>query len=373
MPDRVERLDFGRLKKAVPTPQGGVRVPAYLTRVGVFAYRNPDGTVRRELRPPDEVFKADSLATLAGAPVTDLHPTVPVRADNWRKLAVGHVGDQVAQDGNMVAGELRIQDADMITRIDAGQRREVSLGYRTRLDMTPGEYEGEPYDAVQRDIQYNHVALGPANWGRAGSEVALRLDSAGNQILGDTVAAQPLKDKHMTKVIRIDGVEYEVGSEAHLAKIDADHRKETAELTARADAAEARADAAASEVEGLKAQLTPDAIAQRVNARVELLATARKVLGESYRSDAKSDRDVMIDVIRHDRADFDPAEKSDDYVRAYFDARRDQKTTVADVRAAVVAPVEIKTDSKHRTAEQARAEMLQRNAEAWTQPLRVNR
>jgi len=31
---------------------------------------------------------------------------------------------------------------------------------------------------VQRDIVYNHAALGPRNWGRAGRDVALRVDAS---------------------------------------------------------------------------------------------------------------------------------------------------------------------------------------------------
>ncbi len=40
----------------------------------------------------------------------------------------------------------------------------------------PGTHRGERYDAVQTSIRYNHVALGPKDWGRAGSEASLRLD-----------------------------------------------------------------------------------------------------------------------------------------------------------------------------------------------------
>lgn len=44
-----------------------------LTRTGVFLYQLPDGTVRREYRPPEEVFNADSLRLYKGIPITDDH------------------------------------------------------------------------------------------------------------------------------------------------------------------------------------------------------------------------------------------------------------------------------------------------------------
>jgi hypothetical protein len=40
-----------------------------LTRVGIFEYRRPDGSIRRELRLPEEVFAQESLASYKGKPV----------------------------------------------------------------------------------------------------------------------------------------------------------------------------------------------------------------------------------------------------------------------------------------------------------------
>ena len=204
----VQRLDYGRLSRVERTPQGGIRAPANLTRTGVFVYKRADGSEVRELRHPEEVFAEDSLATLAGAPITDLHPSKPVRPNNWRKLAIGHVGEQVKQDGKFVAAQLSIQDQAAIVAVERGDRKELSCGYSCRIDPTPGEYEGERYDQAQTNIRYNHVALGPSNWGRAGNEVALRLDSQGNQ----TVDNPPSKKETPSMKYTIDGVEYDTGS-----------------------------------------------------------------------------------------------------------------------------------------------------------------
>ncbi len=56
-----------------------------------------------------------------------------------------------------------------IIGVENKQQREISSSYRYRLDMTPGEYEGEAYDGVMRDIVCNHVAIVPS--GRAGPDV----------------------------------------------------------------------------------------------------------------------------------------------------------------------------------------------------------
>jgi hypothetical protein len=171
------RFDAGRLGKAERTPQGGARVAATLTRAGVLTYRNPDGTTRKELRPPDEVFRTDSLATLRGAPVTIGHVALVTPA-NFRELVRGHVSDEVRRDGAFVTSSLMLQDDEALTRIDAGELVELSAGYTLDYLPEPGTYKGERYDGVQRNVRYNHVALLPAGGGRAGRDVGLRLDSA---------------------------------------------------------------------------------------------------------------------------------------------------------------------------------------------------
>lgn len=111
----------------------------------------------RVFRPEAEVFSKDSLASLAHRPITLDHPADPVNATNWRDLAVGDVGDEIVRDGEFVRVPLKVMDAAAIDSIKS-DRREFSLGYQLTLDTTPGEFNGEAYDAVARDIRYNHLA-----------------------------------------------------------------------------------------------------------------------------------------------------------------------------------------------------------------------
>jgi len=172
------RFDRGSIGKISKTAQGFLRIDGALTRVGVFTYHNADGSQRREYRPAEEVFNSDSLATIPGAPITDLHPPGLVTPANVRELQRGFVAEGVRKDGRFVSAPLVIQDAAMIAAVENGERRELSCGYTCHLDWQTGEFEGERYDAIQRGIIANHVALGPRGWGRAGPEVALRMDGA---------------------------------------------------------------------------------------------------------------------------------------------------------------------------------------------------
>jgi len=181
----VYRQDFasGEVKSHTRTAIGGLVAKANLTRTGILEYRAPDGSVRRELRHPDDVFDHDSLDSLAHATVTDDHPG-KVTTDNWRRESIGHIAgrperspETTASGDQMVQGEVHIQHGPAVEKADKGSLKEASCGYACQYDGTPGEYRGQRFDGRQRNIRYNHVALGPPGWGRAGPEVSMRLDS----------------------------------------------------------------------------------------------------------------------------------------------------------------------------------------------------
>jgi hypothetical protein len=284
-----------------------MRISGELTKSGVFEYTRADGQVVREYRPPEEVTKADSLATIDDLPVTIGHPSVGMSADTFGKLAVGHARSPERADSGkdvLIRGVLTVGRKDAVEGVGAGKLADTSMGYQCEIDPTPGVTpEGQRYDAVQRSIIYNHVALLPAGGARLGTRLdgavapVLRLDAAGNQI---EEAEKPI----MKVTIKKDGKDFEVerGSDEHVAYLEATN----AATSARADAADAelkafRADAAKRE-------------------RASLEDTARGVLGKDEKFDGKSDRQIREAVI----AKRLPAVKCDAlddvHVGAYFDA-----------------------------------------------------
>ena len=179
------RLDASRVKEL---PDGSIRVPAVLTHTGIFPYRNPDGSVRREYRPAEEVFRADAIASFADVPVTISHPAERrVDATTWRRDAIGHLSGAPRQDGENMVGDLLIRDAGAIARVRSGDLHNISCGYRVDYDSTPGVTpDGQKYDGVQRNLVGNHVAILPrAERPRGGESCSLRLDSEDNEVIED--------------------------------------------------------------------------------------------------------------------------------------------------------------------------------------------
>lgn len=384
----VARYDAAQITKAVRLDNGWLRAPARLTRTGIFEYRQPDGSVRRELRPPDEVFRADSIATFEGVPVVIRHPVgkTPqglLDSKTARELSVGSVGTP-HQDGEFLAANVLLTDAEAVTAVDDEKLVEVSCGYRCDMDETPGTWQGQSYDAVQRNIRGNHLAL--VDKARGGAELRIRLDSGDAiQLVSSTVqSAEPTKpsaEHPPMKKIRIDGVEYEVTEQvaqafeklesARAAKLDAaDKALQAAKSTleARADTAEAKAKELQTK---LDAATDPKALQARIAARVDLEGKARDILG----ADTKLDGDEDV-IKRACLAKLTPDVKLDGKDATYVAAAFDFATAggVVKARAPHVQRYDdknVRTDGSDFDTTAKAYEDAARNA--WKKPLTANK
>jgi len=115
------RYDAGSLASPVKMANGYLRCDGRLTRVGVFPYRQTNGTVRRELRLPQEVFDAESLSSFGLVPLTNNHPSEMLDKYNTRKHQVGSVISPRADD-EFVAASVLVTDAEAIDAIEKGKR-----------------------------------------------------------------------------------------------------------------------------------------------------------------------------------------------------------------------------------------------------------
>ncbi len=330
----VKRYDRSRLDKAERTPQGFLRAPAFLTRVGVFTYQKSDGSVRRELRPADEVFKAESMATLVMAPLTNDHPTEAVTPENVKKLQIGVVGEQITADQDQfIAAQVTVMDAAAIKDVESGVV-ELSCGYDCDEDETPGTFQGEAYDLIQRNIRYNHVALVPR--GRAGREVKLRLDSQD---------AIQLTEETPMEEIEINGENFQVSPEvaaafkAHSEKMtmeldsyksDMEKMKadmggmmpkeeveaEKADMQKVVDETQAKLDSAKAELASRNDSSKIESIAKEL-LKVRAVAKTQTKL-DSAEIEKKSISDLKLEVLKANNVEV--SGKSQDYINARFDS-----------------------------------------------------
>lgn len=341
----VIRYDSVRIDKAELTSQGFLRIPTLAARIGIQNYRKADGTIIRELRPAQEVFSNDTMESFKNAPVTDNHPFGSVTSENSKQLMIGFTGENVTNvDGKFIGLSTTITDEATIKKIQAG-KQEVSAGYQVQLDHTPGEFNGQRYDAIQRNIRINHMAI--VARGRAGREVKLKVDSDDAIVIEDgDNPGNPTKENPMKMVkIKVDGKEFEVPEEV-ANKMKADSAKADESAKEKKDLQE-KADSEAKEKAKLQAkidegnpppkknedkQLTDeekkaDAAKQTrlaVRARSKVERVAQDVLGSKFDEHSdKDDHELKVTVINHDLGEGNELtkEKSDDesYISARFD------------------------------------------------------
>ena len=389
---RFDALEL-RIDKAERLDNGWLRVPATIGRVGVFEYYTADGKVVREYRPPEEVLDPASIASFEAVPLTNDHPPTRLDAANARAYSSGSVGS-VRAAGQQVEGMVLVTDASTVAAA-AGGKRQLSPGYTVVLDPTPGVTpEGEHYDAVQRRIRGNHVAL--VQDGRQGPSVALRMDSgaAMARSLAPEVTTMDDEDDEddkqdgKGKAIKamIGDSEFEISSaEAKAVKkllkdmrsgkpagrgdavatgvhsID-DLEQENATLRGRIDALEAAAKADREDA------------AARIDARVELVATARRIIGDTYSATGRSDAQVMADVVVHvdpSAKDAVDAHKADaGYVRGRYDVAIKQAAARSDSGKQLLKAAE-SVAAKPAAADPATAARQKADgerADAWKQP-----
>ena len=344
----VQRYDSLQLNAgAVIDTDGFMRDSPIVARTGVYEYRNPDGTIRREYRPADEVFASDALNSFRGKPITVLHPKKgKITAANAFGTAIGSIlSDGYPKDEKYVACDIVIFAPDKI-----GKHRELSLGYRCDCEETPGvSPDGQAYDAIQRNIRINHLAVVPL--ARAGMKARLNCD--GDEII------ESEGTQNMSK-FKIDGVEHEVPeavanyitalqSRADAAEAGLTATKETlAGVTASKTELQTKLDAMTGERDGVQGKLDAmtaerDSLKSKVDAaeadkkaavdkavedtkkevkeRAELEADAKKAkCDKTDGMDNKALKIAIIKAVRGDSLNFDG--KSDDYVNAYYDSIR---------------------------------------------------
>ena len=306
----------------------------------VQKYVKSDGSEEMEAKLPEEILSDATVSSANSKPVTDGHHGL-VTKDNSHDLLKGFTASNGHVEGNMLYNDITITDPNLISQIKSGDKRELSIGFETQMDPTSGTYNGTKYDAVQRNIRINHVAVVPK--GRAGHEVRLIGDSA--EAVEQVEPSEEKGNQMETRVVRADGQNITVAADdvEKITKLDADNSakaKQIADLDAQikklqSEKAQLQGDADASAKKADEAQAKADSLeadnkkikeefdkykADGVDKKLELIDKVKSFVGDEYDYHGKSDRDMKIDAVKAIKGDsVDFTDKSDTYVQAAFD------------------------------------------------------
>jgi hypothetical protein len=351
------------------TPEGYLMGKAVVTNVGVFTYLNTDGTVRRELRLPEEVFRPDSMWSLRGKPVTNNHPTEKVTVENIHDYAVGKTEGEPIFDSYYLSIGLVFDDKETIQQIKNGKRA-LSCGYDCELEWTPGVWMGVPYDAIQRNIVYNHISL--VDRGRAGDAAVIRIDTV------DAIVHKSMEVNQMDanlRTISLDSVDYKADEkviEAYQAAI-----ANATEIQKNLDAAIAEKSTAIAEKDAVAEKLATlqknfdelqanhvdkSELDRLVQDRIDLYDVAKKAGVEYKNTDADMDIKKAVIAKLAPKAQLDNAD--DTYINTRFRIvveDMDELTADAAAQAARIVNAPQNTEPEKRVdAEASRQAMKER-------------
>lgn len=356
------------------TPEGYLIGKAVVTNIGVFEYQNADGSIIRELRPPEEVFRPESMWSLRGKPITNDHPGEAVTVDNIKKYAVGKTEGDPIWDAYYLSIGLVFDDKQTIQDIRKGKRA-LSCGYSCKLDYTSGVWCGSMYDAIQRDIVYNHLSL--VDKGRAGDATRLRIDSAGAYVI-HTTKEVPMAEKALRN-ITIDNAEYQAEDkviEAYNAerarsdelqgKLDAFIAEKSA-IVAEKDSLTEKVASLQKQIDEKKDAVDPSVVDGLVKERLFLIEVAKKA--DVAVKDSDSNKDIMVAVIKAKapKASLDGA--NDVYIQTRFKIVAEdmevekQDSATQEVRA--IKQNEPATEENKDTIEAKRQAYIEQMKTAW--------
>jgi hypothetical protein len=384
----------------IRTPEGFLTGRAIVTSIGVFTYRNADGTTSRELRLPEEVFASESLASMKLKPVVNDHPDKKVTPANVEALAVGSLGSFVTTttqektwdgytppekltDGLHVAIDMTINKEDAIDDVLNG-KRSLSMGYECEIEKADegAAWLGMAYDSIQRNIRYNHCAI--VDKARAGDAVQIHLDSADAVRIdikpsGVTRGDQAQNQEDKTMKYRLDnGMEYDApegfvqayvsmkervdNADKALAKEREDHKAAISRLQAERDTMKDRADKAEAEAKKAREDAASAVSPDRVKAAAKEMAAlydAADRAGVEVKDDM-ADLDIKKAVITAVFPKADLKDKDAAYISARYDSALEMLESHADGESRAVAG-EVPSPETRTDSDSARKRMIELN------------
>ena len=338
---------------------GQMIAPCSIARVGImeyrakecgaiFADRDPDSIVKI-MTTEQELFDAASLDSYRSAPITVGHPEEDVTTENAKELIKGVLEGTPVRDGDLLVGTLVLNDADAISLVRTNTNQ-LSSGHTCVLKLAD---EDKEWDAEKTQIRANHIAI--VTRGRAG--VAEIADEAlEEEVIEETEVPVEAEVKVEVEAEVIAEETLDDPTSANISVGDAALTKTIEELTARLEDAESKLKEAVKKV-------TPEALDQAVEKRMDFIKEAETLA--TVDTKGKTEMEIKRAIVEKVKA-MSLKDKSDEYVEVRYQILledRDKDDTNTEMTQ-VLRDTAGKVLEKHSTVPanvNAREQMIKRN------------
>lgn len=275
-----------------------------ISKVGIFPYLgreigapDPD-RIYSVYRSEEELSDPETIESFKLVPFIDEHAMLGTHGMAAEQKGIqGVIGSDVYYEAPYLRGNLRIYSEATKSLIKNG-KVELSPGYLCRYEFSEGIFDGKKYDAIQRSIRGNHLAL--VDEGRTGPDVAVQDQVGKFHITLDSkeVLAMPQTMEELMALIR------QILDEEKKSVADAEADKGAAEEKPVVDGEEEEAFAARvvgeAEAAGESGDVVAaaEAVARSVEAAVEAVKTGEEGDATVDEDVAKESMDKMLKAVK---------------------------------------------------------------------------
>jgi len=269
---------------------------------GLPGLDNVVGDYVRVIRPENVVFDKTAMESFENVPITIEHENGIVDGDNAKGTVIGAASYPVERAGDTLVVPVTVYDGQAIRDAKTKKRFQLSAGYNADFRYSPGvdKKYGE-YDVIMDSWAGNHITI--TKFSKAGRDF----------FIGD----KSMNEKLKTVKREHKGVSFEFTEQSAqvfdsvCAERDA-FKERIKELKGKLD-------------ESKKNVMDTDKIENMVNERAVLLNNVAKVAPKVETVDderkPRSSKAIITDAVKVICPKIDISKKSDDYVKALFDAK----------------------------------------------------
>jgi hypothetical protein len=218
-------------------------------------------------------------------------------------VSKGNTAGAARLDGPYLVIDMIITDPTTIADIEAGKIGEISAGYHADTIFENGEFDGQPYQAKQTQLRFNHIAIIPSGAGRAGTDVRI-INKKQEEKKMDVVKVRLRNGKFINTdeegaaAIEDDSTTAEVTASKSLEEL----MSQVAELNAQIESLQAEAEEGKGELSVYKEKLDELLSGEAVEEAAEQLTSERgegmEILENAFGEEAAEEKEKVKNSVK---------------------------------------------------------------------------